>query len=485
MLKDLGAYQTSLQLAESGVLNLKTIARRLRKPGVAVPTVVVLAALAFFGTRFFKHQAQVRWARQVALPQAEKLIEENNVWRDLVPVYRLAEKIEAVVPHDPKLAELFSKCSLKIDVKTDPPGAKIFMKEYIAPTSEWTYLGLSPVKKARVPVGIFRWKLEKDGYETVLAAASTWGIDIGGHNILVPNSLMWTLDKNGSIPKDMVRVPGADTAIGKIEDFFVDKHEVTNRQFREFINNGGYGDRKYWKQKFVKDGRALTWDEAIKRFVDQTGQPGPATWQAGDYPEGQADYPVSGISWYEAAAYAEFAGKSLPTGLHWGAARGEYTTLILIPQLGGFALLAPFSNFGGKGPVPPGSLPGITAYGAFDMAGNVREWCWNETPEGRLIRGGAWGDNTYMFDIWSQAPAMDRSLKNGFRCAQYPDPGKIPEPAFQAIEVVAGEPVDYSKIDPIPDSVFQVYTAGPSSIPSTRGLSSAEATTWRPLSIMI
>ena len=82
--------------------------------------------------------------------------------------------------------------------------------------------------------------------------------------------------------------------------------------------------------------------------MDQTGQPGPATWQAGDFPERQDDYPVSGISWYEAAAYAEFAGKSLPTGEHWGTARGEHTTLIQVPQLGGFAILAPFSNFTGR-----------------------------------------------------------------------------------------------------------------------------------------
>ncbi|MBE0710818.1 MAG: SUMF1/EgtB/PvdO family nonheme iron enzyme, partial [Candidatus Aminicenantes bacterium] len=131
--------------------------------------------------------------------------------------------------------------------------------------------------------------------------------------------------------------------------------------------------------------------------------------------------------------------------------------MVLAPQLGGFALLAPYSNFGGKGPVPVGSLNGVTAYGAFDMAGNVREWCSNETPGGRLIRGGAWGDNTYMFDTWSQAPAMDRSPRNGFRCAFYSEPEKIPAAAFQAMEVQIGEPVDYSKLDPVLDSVFQVY----------------------------
>jgi len=460
ILKDLRAYQSSLQLAESGVLNLKTLGRRLRKPRVAVPTVVVLFALAFLGTRFFKHQAQVRWARQVALPEIEKLIGENNVWRDLIPVYKLAEKAETYIPHDPKLAELFSKCSLKVTVKTEPPGAKVFMKEYMAPASEWIYLGMTPIEKVRVPVGIFRWKMEKEGYETVLAAASTWNTDITKPDI-VPYDLVRILDKKESIPPGMVRVTEAEMAVGKLDDFYIDKYEVTNKQYREFVNAGGYRGKKYWKHKFVKDGKELTWEDAVKGFVDQTGLPGPAGWQAGDYPEGQADYPVSGISWHEAAAYAEFAGKSLPTGYHWGIARGEYTPMIQVPQLGGFALLAPFSNFLGKGPVQVGSLPGVTAYGAFDMAGNVREWCSNETPKGRLIRGGAWGDNTYMFDNMSQAPAMDRSAKNGFRCALYPEPEKIPSSAFQMLKTLGsplyGETVDYSKETPVSDSIFQVF----------------------------
>jgi len=461
ILKDLRVYQTSLQLAESGVLSLRTLGRRLRKPRIAVPTLVVLAALAFFGMRFFKHQAQVRWAKQVAIPQIEKLIEGNDCWRNLIPVYRLAEQAEAYIPHDPKLAGLFSKCSLKVNIKTEPPGAKIFMKEYASPTSEWTYLGVSPIEKVRLPVGIFRWKMEKEGYETVLAAAATWDGDISAHDIIIGYKLVRVLDKKGSFPPGMVRVTGAETPAGKLADFFIDQYEVTNKQYKEFVNGGGYRNKKHWTQKFVKDGKGLAWEEAVKGFVDQTGLPGPAGWQAGDYPEGQADYPVSGISWYEAAAYAEFVGKSLPTAHHWGVARGEYTPMIQYPQLGGFAVFAPFSNFTGKGPVPVGSLPGVAAYGAFDLAGNVREWCWNETPKGRVIRGGAWGENTYMFDNTSQAPAMDRSAKNGFRCALYPEPEKIPGPAFQMVKSLGlplgGETEDYAKQKPVADSVFQVY----------------------------
>jgi tRNA A-37 threonylcarbamoyl transferase component Bud32/dienelactone hydrolase len=455
MLKDLRAYRTSLQMAESGVLNLKTLARRLRKPKVAVPTVAALALLAFAGVRFFQHQAKVRWAKQVAIPEIERRIGENNVWRDLAAVYRLAEEAERYIPRDPKLSKLIAGCSFQININTEPQGAKISMKEYMSPDSEWTYLGVSPIEKIRLPIGIFRWKIEKDNYETVLAAASTWGPDLSKHDVLGPNDLSRVLDKAGTIPPGMVRVKGEDTPLGKLPDFFIDRCEVTNRQFKDFVSNGGYRNRKYWTQKFVEDGKELRWEEAVKGFVDQTGQPGPSTWQAGDYPEGQGGYPVSGVCWYEAAAYAEFAGKNLPTGEHWGITRGEYTTLIRVPQLGGFAILAPFSNFRGKGPVPAGSLPGLTAYGALDMAGNVREWCWNETAKGRLIRGGAWDDNPYIFGNLSQAPSMERSPRNGFRCALYPDPKSLPAAVFQAVKPV--ESRDLYKEKPVPGPVFQVY----------------------------
>ena len=51
----------------------------------------------------------------------------------------------------------------------------------------------------------------------------------------------------------------------------------------------------------------------MARFTDSAGRPGPATWESGNFLEGQEDLPVTGVSWYEAAAFAALSGKSLPT----------------------------------------------------------------------------------------------------------------------------------------------------------------------------
>jgi tRNA A-37 threonylcarbamoyl transferase component Bud32/dienelactone hydrolase len=453
IVNDLEQYQDSLRAANTGEVDLRAFLRRIRTPRIAVPAVAVFLGCLLVVSWFFSRQAKIHWAKEEALPEIERQIEAAG-W-DFTDACNLAEKAERYIPNDPKLAELFSKCSFPISIRTEPPGAAIFLKEYKDPGGEWEYLGVSPIEDIRLPIGIFRWKMEMEGFETVVASSSTWDIDLRAKGALIPSNLMRVLDEKGKIPPGMVRVSGAETGVGKLEDFYIDKYEVTNKQYKEFVDKGGYRNEEYWKHQFSKNGRILTWEEAIAEFVDQTGRPGPATWQAGNYPSGQADFPVSGISWYEAAAFAEFAGMSLPTGEHWGVARGEYTPLIRWPQIGGFAVLAPFSNFGGRGPVPVGSLLGITSYGAYDMAGNVREWCWNKTPKGRLIRGGAWNDNAYMFNNFSQAPAFDRSSRNGFRCALYPDPEKIPESFFGMVEF--GETRDFYKEQPVSDAIFQVY----------------------------
>src|SRR4030095_991975 len=98
---------------------------------------------------------------------------------------------------------------------------------------------------------------------------------------------------------------------------FLDKFEVTNRQFKEFVEARGYQDSRYWKHRFRGAEGELNWGEASRRFRDASGRPGPAGWIQGSFPKDQADFPVSGVSWFEAAAYCEFRGKALPTVHHW------------------------------------------------------------------------------------------------------------------------------------------------------------------------
>lgn len=454
MLRDLRTCEESLRPGAAVVFNFRSFARWLRRPQIAIPAAVALVTLSLLAFWFTTRQAKTRWAEETLLPQIEQLIMAEGSGRDnLIDAYQLVLEAEKYIAGNPKLSELTSKCAVSISIETDPPGVRISMKRYSAPDSKWDYIGISPLKKLRLPMGIFRWKMEKDGYEPVQAAAFTYKSDNSKHYFRVPCDIKRVLDKKSSLPPGMVRVGGGQVKdIGYVDDFFIDQFEVTNRQFKEFIDQGGYQRKEYWKNLIVKDGKVQTWEEATAEFVDQTGRPGPSTWQAGAFPQGQDDYPVSGVSWYEAAAFAEFAGKKLPTSTHWGLARGELMSV----DVNGFAsILFPLCNYQGEGTARVGSYAGVTAYGAYDMGGNVREWCWNEAPQGRLVRGGAWNDTNYVFMGLSQAPALDRSPKNGFRCARYLDFNKIPEILLQPVQT--NQSVDFYKLKPVSDSVFQVY----------------------------
>jgi formylglycine-generating enzyme required for sulfatase activity len=160
--------------------------------------------------------------------------------------------------------------------------------------------------------GYWRLKAEMPGYEVAETATETFKKQ---------NSPRWksvlkiSLDPQGSVPLGMAHIHGSEgtarrldlgglqnAGIVQLPGYFIDKYEVTNKQFRAFIENGGYREQKYWKYSFVHDGQALSWEEGMKLLVDKTGLPGPSTWELGDYPQGLDDYPVSGVSWYEAAA---------------------------------------------------------------------------------------------------------------------------------------------------------------------------------------
>jgi len=264
--------------------------------------------------------------------------------------------------------------STEVSVHTNPAGADVYMKAYMAFQGEWQHLGRSPIERVRVPRGYFRWRVTKQGFQAIEVAASTTVL-LGYPRPNFQTPFRFTLDKENAAPTGMVRVMGGKfrlylTGFGHyadrppLDDYFIDKYEVTNKQFKRFVDSGGYQKREYWKHPFLKNGRHVSWEQAMSEFRDSTGRPGPAAWEVGDYPKGQDDLPVTGVSWYEAAAYAEFVGKTLPTIYHWAEAAGIPTSPFILP----------LSNFGGAGPAPSrrsgqGRVPRLARY-RTDRRGN-------------------------------------------------------------------------------------------------------------------
>jgi formylglycine-generating enzyme required for sulfatase activity len=216
-------------------------------------------------------------------------------------------------------------------------------------------------------------------------------------------------------PAGMTYVPGGSFFMGSndgdtiskpphfksVEPFFIDTTEVTNAQYAEFIK--------------------------------ATGQVPPRSWPEGVYPEAEANFPVTGINWYEAAEYAAWKGKRLPTEAEWEfAARG--TDGRTYPW--GDEWDASLANAGedSKGLRPVGQ-GGVSPFGIYDMSGNAWEWTASDArsyPGGKefpwsrmrlkIIRGGNWQSDersatTYFRGFYGAAGEREYN-GTSFRCVK-------------------------------------------------------------------
>lgn len=186
-------------------------------------------------------------------------------------------------------------------------------------------------------------------------------------------------------PVDMVKVTKGPFLYGDEKtretidhDYWIDKYPVTNEKYRAFVEAGGYGNQACWSPEGWK------WKTGNNVTV-------PEYWN--DVKWNKPDHPVVGVSYYEAEAYAKWAGKRLPTEQEWEkAARGEdgrqypwgekFNKARCNSAESGFKQTTPVTQY----------PKGVSPYGCYDMAGNVWEWCssWYDESQGlRVIRGGS------------------------------------------------------------------------------------------------
>ena len=230
-----------------------------------------------------------------------------------------------------------------------------------------------------------------------------------------------TLIEQGDVR--MILIPAGEFIVGSIERegysdehppvtvdldaFYIDWCEVTNAQFTLFMEATGHSAPKYWH------------DERYSR----------------------PEQPVVGVTWHDAAAYAKWAWKRLPTEAEWEkAARG--TDGRMYPWGNEWDSLKCNSNIGANGRQSPAPVAnfreGASPYGVMDMAGNVWEWCadWygsnysrgpRKNPKGpdfsgeRVLRGGSWctTDHAYLRCANRNWFSPDFGFDDaGFRCAR-------------------------------------------------------------------
>jgi serine/threonine protein kinase/formylglycine-generating enzyme required for sulfatase activity len=402
--------------------------RRSRRAwALGLAALVVLAAGGWFAWKTVNVQ---RAKRQVA--QVAALAEAGNY----ADAYDLAVAVQRYVPGDPTITRVMPAISDSISVTTEPSGATVYVTRFTDGTpAPRQRLGTSPLANARIARGQYVVSVEKDGYTSIERTVSGVTIRTGALVITPPPiRIEQRLMPSTTVPARMVFVPGGDYRLVawsrptdrrvRLNDYFVDKYEVSNQEYKEFINAGGYVKREYWTHPFVKDGRPLSWDDAMQLLVDRTGLPGPRSWSSQNFPEGKAGHPVTGVTWYEAEAYARFRGKELATIYQWEkAARNGYVAQAGVAAMPWGAFypgdsLKERANFGGTTWPATSAAFGMSAFGAYNMAGNVSEWTLNDSSDGFLATGGAWGDPTYTFSQFGGRPGFFSSEKLGLRCAQ-------------------------------------------------------------------
>ncbi|MGE0122046.1 MAG: protein kinase [Vicinamibacterales bacterium] len=363
---------------------------------------LLVAGAAVLGWSRYRTATRTAWVNDVAVPEISRLIEADRG----LAARALFDEAERAAPAASGLIRVAEGVAARpVTIESTPPAADLYISDYAADAgddlSTWRRLGTTPVTAGDIPTwGYYRVRAVKAGFATT-------DVILGAAALQVTQRLSIELPAAAGAPPGMVWVPATSEPAGgpALPAYWLGRYEVTNAEFKRFVDAGGYQKAEYWTEPVRKDGRTLSRTDAMALFRDRTGRPGPATWELSGFPPGAEQLPVSGVSWYEAMAYAAFAGEALPSLYEWRRAAGttENANVVLL------------SNFGAKGPEAVGTRHGMSPFGSFDMAGNVKEWTSTARDDAFYVLGGGWDEPAYGFNNLDFQPPLLRDANVGFR----------------------------------------------------------------------
>ena len=414
------AFAAALPRPSSSASDLDAVTRLARRPKFAIPALIVVALAVF--TVMLPGRVRARRERgRALLARAGELADSGRY----LAAYAAFTDAERALPGDSVVARVMPQVADILTVTSEPAGARVWIQRFdpaAAQPSDSVLLGETPIRERRMARGDYRLVITKDGFIPVTTMSATHGTRprLAGFRLGTPREIAVKLARVDSTAKDMVFVPGGPYQLAgpsmplgvttTLSDYFIDKYEVSNEQYRAFLASGGYPRAE------------------LARFEDKSGMPGPRGWTGQEYPAGRDRYPVTDVSWKEAVAYCAAHGKRLPTVFEWEKTARNGATApgegVMMPW--GYVrpgdATSVRANFGSNGPAPVDAYPfGISAYGAYNMAGNAKEWIANPLRDGYGVMGGSWQDPSYLYASFGGLAAAASSPALGFRCARLVD----------------------------------------------------------------
>ena len=345
-------------------------------------------------------------------------------------------------PWEVRLEKLIPRMAT-LTVTSTPSGASVYV--------DGALIGETPLRDYKIDTGLARERqvdvgLELSGYKYRAAKLMLKGGEKTPWDVRLEQipQVQKTVVPSGTTPEGMVLIPAGEFQMGSndgefdekpvhtvyVNAFYMDVYEVTNAQYKEFVDSNPQWGKDQIPSRY-HDGNYLK------------------HWTGNSY--GRGDHPVVYVSWYGAMAYAEWAGKRLPTEAEWErAARGG---LLGKKYPWGNLLDSSKANYRGGGTTAVGRyLP--NKYGLYDVVGNVWEWCLDAYDEdfykgsprrnpivgadsivqaasrfttvksSRVLRGGAWSNSRSALRVADRRSLNPVRADNssGFRCAKTVSP---------------------------------------------------------------